>query len=114
MKLYVAGPMTGYDKWNFPAFDAARNLLIDKGHSVRSPADIDRVRGFDPCDPMAPLKDEDITAAFLVDAVNLDVAAIQWADGVYFIRGWEKSTGARGEWALAVWLGKKLYYQDTL
>ena len=42
VKIYLAGPMTGYDKFNFPAFDFWFDFLTQAGHSVFSPADNDR------------------------------------------------------------------------
>ena len=50
-RIYIAGPMTGIDKYNFPAFDAAAQDLRDMGFHPVSPADIDRAHGFDPTDP---------------------------------------------------------------
>ena len=34
MRLYIAGPMRGIPLWNFPAFDAARDMLIKEGARV--------------------------------------------------------------------------------
>lgn len=38
MKAYLAGPMTGYEDYNYPAFDAMANHLREKGHEVINPA----------------------------------------------------------------------------
>ncbi|MHB1850453.1 MAG: DUF4406 domain-containing protein, partial [Acidimicrobiales bacterium] len=45
-RIYIAGPMRGVKDWNFPAFDAARDLLVAAGWEVVSPADLDRAGGF--------------------------------------------------------------------
>ncbi len=86
--LYVAGPMRGYALWNFPAFDDARDRLLGLGYSVISPADLDRERGFE----------EQMTtfdgSGFAI-AMEYDIRAILIADGIYFLRGWEDSTGAK-------------------
>jgi hypothetical protein len=55
--VYIAGPMRGYDKFNFPAFDAARDRFTAMKWHVISPADIDR----------ADNKDENLTAAQVSD-----------------------------------------------
>ncbi len=37
-KVYIAGPMTGYDDWNFPAFFEAERQLLELGYEVINPA----------------------------------------------------------------------------
>ena len=39
MRLYVAGPMTGYPNWNHPAFHVAAFRLRAAGFTVANPAD---------------------------------------------------------------------------
>ena len=46
MKIYIAGPMRGYEKFNVPTFDLARDLWQEAGWNVISPADLDREHGF--------------------------------------------------------------------
>jgi hypothetical protein len=38
MRLYIAGPMTGYENYNFDAFNAMSKLLTEMGHEVYNPA----------------------------------------------------------------------------
>lgn len=47
-KVYIAGKMRGVPYFNFPAFDKARNRLLNLGLTPLSPADMDRAAGFDP------------------------------------------------------------------
>ncbi len=102
--LYVAGPMRGYALWNFPAFDDARDRLLGLGYSVISPADLDRERGFE----------EQMTtfdgSGFAI-AMEYDIRAILIADGIYFLRGWEDSTGAKIEYVTGNALGRQLIFQ---
>jgi len=91
--IYIAGPMTGYADYNFPAFDAARDNL-ERDWNVISPADMDRELGFSP-------STDEVTAEFLRDAMRRDIDAVMHVDAVYALKGWEQSDGARAEVALA-------------
>jgi len=42
--IYIAGPMTGYPEFNFPAFDAARDYL-ERDWNVISPASVSTIKG---------------------------------------------------------------------
>ena len=39
--LYLAGPMRGYPRFNFDAFDKARHALRLRGYAVLCPAELD-------------------------------------------------------------------------
>jgi hypothetical protein len=59
MKVYLAGPMTGYPRWNFDAFDEAARQLRSDGHDVVSPHELDLERGFDPDAPVEVFRKND-------------------------------------------------------
>jgi hypothetical protein len=103
--------MRGRQFFNFPAFDAARDALTAMGHTVVSPADIDRANGFDgmALDPSDPC--DRIPEGFDLDGCILgDIAEVLKADGICFIDlEWFKSKGARAECATAIWRGKRLF-----
>lgn len=103
MKIYVAGPMRGYPEFNFPAFDAAAELLAKGGHFVINPAQMDRDVGFDP-------QSAEVSDTFLRDALRRDLSAICECDAIAMLPDWEHSGGARIEWALAVHLGLEVIY----
>lgn len=109
MRIYLAGPMRGIPYYNFPEFDLVRNILRASGHEVVSPADIDRQFGFD---AMALPQDYDWTqepdGLVLKDVVARDLRALQNCEGIYMMKGWEKSKGARAERAVAEWLCLKV------
>lgn len=109
MRLYLAGPMTGYAQFNFPAFDKRRDELKAAGHIVVSPADLDRAMGFDPADAqsVAAIRVDD---AFIDAAIQRDVAAIVQCDAIVMLDGWAKSKGANGELAVARWKGLPVFY----
>lgn len=98
MTCYLAGPMRGYPSLNFPAFDEAQADLSARGWHVISPAEMDRVEGFDP-DVHLP------DAAFLKEARLRDADAIEQSDAVFVLPGWEKSVGATAEVWYARWAG---------
>ena len=104
MKLYLAGPMTGIEHYNFPAFDAAAAQLRAAGHAVFNPADNDRQNGFDATDLQGH---EAAEHGFdLRTALKQDLSWIcDHAEGIALLPGWEKSKGARAEVALAEALG---------
>ena len=111
--IYIAGPMRGRKLFNFPAFDAAEALLKSQGWNVLSPAQLDRAAGFDP-----EILPEDYDWCDLSkigfdlrEAVRRDTEAIQIVDAIYMLQGWEKSTGATAERALAKWLGLQVIEQ---
>lgn len=100
--VYLAGPMRGVPLWNFPAFDEAAARGRALGWRVVSPAEMDRHVGFD--------EHRDSLAGFdLAAAQARDVGAIMslspGADALALLPGWERSTGAQAELALARWRG---------
>lgn len=85
MRIYLAGPMTGIEEWNYPLFRAETVRLRALGHRVVSPAEINaghEVDGWVAC-------------------MKRDIVALLDCDALALLPGWEKSKGARGEVALA-------------
>jgi len=110
MKVYIAGPMTGRELYNFPAFDEAADRWRALGHEVTTPADITRGewqrkhwRAFDPASDRCEYGDP-----LLCELFALDLAAVCEADEIALLPGYEKSKGARLEIAVAMQLGKPL------
>ena len=112
MKIYIAGPMTGYVDFNFPAFDAAAELLISQGHVVFNPADRDRSAHGEDFAKGTTGDHSEVPEFSLRDALAADTEWIcQHAQAIYLLDGWEKSKGANAEKALAVALGHAILYQ---
>lgn len=103
-RYYIAGPMRGYDKWNFPAFDAAREFLLRGNMQAVSPADLDRLRGI--TEDTTDFDPEDFKAA-----MRIDTFALLGCTGIFMLKGWEKSTGAKYERMIADVLGLSVQYQ---
>ena len=104
MKAYIAGPMRGYNKFNFPAFHEAEALARSLGLEVLNPARMDEELGFD------PEKSLDEQPTFTMrDFVKRDLDCIlsltPGTDWIILLEGWEKSKGASAEHAVAKWLG---------
>jgi hypothetical protein len=97
--------MTGYENYNFAEFDKARDYLITLGYDVISPADEDRKLGLDPTKGLAPKgywESEEVRFAFYRKCMMADLDWVARVDVVYFLRGWEKSRGARAEYTAAL------------
>lgn len=103
---YVAGPMRGHDRLNFPAFDRARDYLVSQGVTVISPADIDRASG---------IREDDYgsggeTVGDNKTFIERDFHAVMSLDPdrgdfLCLLPGWERSVGATAEFFLARWIG---------
>lgn len=94
-RIYIAGPMTGYPAFNYPAFHQAAARLRDVGYVVENPAETDR-----------PLSDP--WREFMKDAI----AKLITCDAVALLPGWEKSTGAQLEYAIADKLQLEIFDLD--
>ena len=112
MRIYIAGPMRGIPYYNFPAFDAMQALLEKDGVLCVNPANLDREIGFE---AMELPPDTDWTAIpdgfDFAACVDRDVREVRRCDAIMMLDGWEKSSGARAEKALAEWEGKAVMYQ---
>ncbi|SDR18753.1 protein of unknown function [Paraburkholderia fungorum] len=79
MKLYLAGPMTGYPELNFPLFHSESARLRALGFEIVNPAELNAG------------SDGDWLAC-----MRVDIAAMmtEECDGVALLPGWERSRGA--------------------
>lgn len=107
--IYIAGPMSGYKDWNYPAFARAAKELRAQGWTVFSPAENDKEEGM--VDKEAK-KTGDTALAIehgIFDykkAYMWDLEKVVTGDAIYMLKGWEQSPGARGEHAAAVFCSK--------
>lgn len=114
-RVYIAGPMTGRDLFNFPAFDEARDRWTKAGWLVNTPADITRAawrekygREFDPANDQCEYGSEDLCLMFA-----LDLRAVCMADVIALLPGWTLSKGAKLECAVAKAMGKQFKDAET-
>lgn len=90
MKVYIAGPMTGYENFNRDAFNKEAARLVARGHVVLNPATL----------PSGLSQGEYMDICF---------AMVRAADGVLLLPGWKASPGATAEYHYAYKLGLKTF-----
>lgn len=91
MKLYIAGPMTGHEHFNYPAFNRAAAELREAGYTVLNPAE----NG----------EPGDHPDRAWSDWMRIALGQLIQADGVATLYGWSESKGAKVEVQLAEDLG---------
>jgi hypothetical protein len=99
--LYIAGPMTGIQEFNFPAFRQAAQQLRDAGHVVVSPHEWPLPCGCVDLPPRCGAVDHAWAEFLRSDLIVL----LNHAEGVALLPGWEKSRGATLEVHVAEALG---------
>ena len=105
MKVYLAGPMRGIPRFNFPAFYKAAKKLRKQGYTVFSPAE--KVAESEIL-KMPSLQE---SVAFRRKVFAMDLAWIcKHAEAVALLPGWKKSKGAKAEKATAEALGIEVFY----
>ena len=107
MKIYIAGPMRGCPNWNFEAFDRAKIVWERGGHQVFSPAGVDRALGYSQ-------GQHENNHTGLRHVITMDVACICASDYIGLLSGWEHSSGATVEVALAQFLDLPVYDAITM
>lgn len=93
MRVYIAGPMSGYPSHNYDQFNLAAECLRRVGYEVENPAENDD-------------GSQDKPRQFYV---KLDIERILRSDAVALLPGWQNSTGAKLEVRMAQELGLPLY-----
>lgn len=109
--VYIAGPMTGYPEFNFPAFFEAEDQLRAEGWEyIFNPARFDANNGFA---WRGTTGKEDLSqfGMSMRELLEHDLTWIcRYATAIALLPGWEHSRGARTENALAEALGLEVIY----
>lgn len=92
--IYIAGPMTGYDEWNHPAFHAMAKQLRDAGNTVINPAELHEASSEVPWDRY----------------LRRDLTELVKCSSVVLLPGWRGSRGAQLEHHVAQALGMEITY----
>lgn len=108
---YLGGPMTGHTSFNFPEFDRIAGILRDQAYPIVSPSEFEHesVRS-----KLLESNGEDDRIAPWADCLARDLVIISHPRcvGVILIPGWETSSGARLESAVADGLNKPLFIYE--
>jgi len=89
MRVYIAGPMTGLPDDNHPAFNDMEQRLLAFGFAPINPA-----RNFG--------GQKDLNRA---EVMRFDLAMLLQCEAIVFLPGWQESSGASVEHAVAAQLG---------
>lgn len=94
-RVYIAGPMTGYENYNFAAFNSEAERLRAQGLHVENPADHGVVDGAD-----------------WADYLRYDIGRLASCERIHLLPGWSKSKGAMLEVHIAQALGMHIWYAE--
>lgn len=103
-KYYLAGPMTGYAKYNFPAFDLACQLLREKlGLTILSPHEIDHGE-----------TEQNRGSLHYSVYMRAGLKLLLECEGIIMLPRWEDSDGAQLEFKVAAALSMPAFSIMTL
>lgn len=102
LKYYLAGPMTGIEKFNFPMFERVAVYLREVGLSVASPHEIDHGETDETCGKLPYQQYVKASLTMMMDC-----------DSVIVLPGWKDSRGACLELQVAKACGMELHRFDT-
>ena len=101
MRLYLAGPMRGYEAFNKAMFDAEQMRLERAGYGVASPVKLDEGASWD----LTTMTEADLPADWRRQVLRRDAKAIAGSDGLALLPNWSDSEGVAWEIACARFLG---------
>ena len=94
--IYIAGPMTGIEEFNYPLFNLVAKTLRLWGFEVVNPAELQHNE-----DPEADVS----RAEYMV----LDLPYVIACDVLVLLPGWEQSTGSNIELLVALACGREVW-----
>ena len=105
LKVFISGPMTGYENFNFKKFDAIADRLSHAGVDVVNPVDICR-----------KYKKEKVLAdkSVFAQMVEEQQAAEKTCSAILMLNGWEVSNGARLELDTALKNGLDVFQEKDI
>lgn len=104
-RIYIAGPMSGYEGFNEDAFIRADDFLVELGFEVVNPFEIGEGFGL----PSEIQESPEI----LKRLMDFELAAVKSCDAIFLLHGWEKSQGARAELRVALDCNLEIHTEDS-
>ena len=95
MRIYIIGPVSGFDDLNMPAFEDAYKKLYEAGYKPLIPHDFIS-------------KDADWQRA-----MRRSIETMMKVDGIAYLDGWQHSHGANLEWRIARAMGIEVAAVDS-
>lgn len=104
MLYYLAGPMTGYPEYNWPAFEYASDMLRSDSWDIISPHENDHEETLETRGSTLPY------AGYLAD----DFKLLLDCGGIILLQGWTASRGAMAEFQYAVTADMEIWLFESL
>ena len=95
MKLYISGAITGTTDY-MDRFYCTQRFLEEQGYTVINPADVN-----------SRLPEDTTYEQYM----SVCMVLLDMAEGIFMIKGWEKSCGANRELGYALAKGKVVIYE---
>jgi len=104
-RVFIAGPMRGYEKYNFPKFDKIEKALKDHGIECINPGRISR-----------KFKEKDVNSDINVynEMVRLQQEAEKTCNAILLLDGWQWSKGVQLEVKTAAELGMQFLLESDI
>lgn len=109
-KFYIAGPMRGYEYYNYKEFERVEDILKCFGFDVINPHRIDQLNGID----VLSLP-ENTNWNLIPQNLNMkqtiidDITAILSCTDMFMLDNWRNSVGATAENKVAIWAGLTIH-----
>ena len=97
MKIYISGQITGIEKEAFKLFEKAENKLIRLRDTVINPMKLNHNKN-----------------ATWREYMTKDIDALMECEGIYMLKNWQKSKGAKIERLIAISFDMEIFYETEL
>lgn len=113
MRVYVSGPMRGYEGFNFPAFHQATAMLRAHGHTVWCPAEMSLELALATGRELRDIEFEEYMAEHDIPALTAVYGGGDGDGAIALLPGWRNSTGAKAEVFIGNLFGLFIYELES-